>query len=398
MKRYIFVAIFSLFNLIICSAQEINFEPSIETAFAKAQKANKLVFVEYYNEKCHVCQSIEPFFKDKGMSEFYNENFINYRLNTYEMKKVDSLFLKQTKLEFDGFPFFLFFDKNKNFIHYSGAKPDANYLINIGKTALNPDERTGSLPEKYKNGDRSIKTLYAYSSLVQLYKNQKLVNTIADELFKGFPENQLDTRKSYLVLKNDVFDIDNGFFVFWANHLNKMINFEQNAKSGTEKEVIQKILLNAINSDDRKNWGLEKINRAKEMVLKTELSTNPNTYFWEQESTLLVKNNKTKDAMAIFEQMMAKNDNITTKCYTIEHFLSIFETKTDLDVVNNQTTILLKEKASPQEKSNLLYENALYLYKIKDKKTAKKQAESLMTFEKKNGLDSKKTSELIKQN
>ena len=102
--------------------------------------------------------------------------------------------------------------------------------------------------------------------------------------------------------------------------------------------------------------------------------------------------------MAIFEQMMAKNDNITIKCYTIEHFLSIFETKTDLDVVNNQTTILLKEKASPQEKSNPLYENALYLYKIKDKKTAKKQAESLMTFEKKNGLDSKKTSELIKQN
>ena len=186
--------------------QKVVFESSADVAFVKAKKLNKLVFIEYYNTDCTICMSIQPLFENKEMADFYNTNFVNYKINTKGgLKGKDSLFMAVRKLKFTGVPFFLFFDSNKNFVHYSGAKNDLEYLINIGKKALNPEERTGSLQTKYEAGDRSIKTLYAYSDLVQLYQNDALSNEISSQLFDVFPKQNLATIQSYLILKSSIY-------------------------------------------------------------------------------------------------------------------------------------------------------------------------------------------------
>ena len=109
MKPAFFNTLF-LLSTLFCAAQHVNFEPSLNTAFNKAKQQNKLVFVEYYNVECPVCQKLEPVFADNELSKFYNANFINYKLNTEHIKKEDSLFINKAGLSFTSVPYFLFFD------------------------------------------------------------------------------------------------------------------------------------------------------------------------------------------------------------------------------------------------------------------------------------------------
>ena len=226
----------------VVHAQSVQFENSIKAAFEKATLENKAVFVEFYNSECIVCLKLEPSFSDARMGEFYNAHFVNYKLDTRQMKPEDSFFIAKSGLQLTSVPYFLFFDVNKNLLHYSDPKPDVSALIETGNTALNPDERTGGLEKKYKNGDRSIKTLYAYSLLVQLYNNDSLTTILADDLFTSFPKNDLDSKKSYIITKNCVNSIENGFFKYWIQHMDKWVALESEKHKGQEKQRLADIV------------------------------------------------------------------------------------------------------------------------------------------------------------
>ena len=125
--------------------QSVHFENSLKTAFEKAKQENKPVFIEYYNSECPVCRKLEPYFSDARMGDFYNTHFVNYKLNTKDMIKEDSLFMAKSGIKFTHVPYFLFFDANQKFLHYSDTKPEVDYLIEIGIKALNPVERDANL-------------------------------------------------------------------------------------------------------------------------------------------------------------------------------------------------------------------------------------------------------------
>jgi thiol-disulfide isomerase/thioredoxin len=394
--KLLFINTIFLFSIGFCRAQNVIFEPSLKTAFEKAKQENKLVFVEYYNEKCPVCQKLEPVFRESELSRFYNEHFINYKLNTENIKKEDSLFILNTGLKFESVPYFLFFDDHQNFVHYSGTKPDVEYLVTAGKTALDPNERTGELATKYNAGDRSIKTLYAFSNLLQLYKNDSLRTIIADELFSVFPQKELGTEKSYIITKNCVTTIENGFFMYWINHIKEFEEFEKNAKTVHKTNVLGDILLKSINSDQRKNWDLQKIKAVKKMILETELSKDPNAFFWEQEARLLVKEDHSKDALDLFLRIIVNDsDNITTATYVINYYLNILEHSSDLKIIKTWIDKLSGKNMNNAEKGALMYCNILFYKKIKDKKKAKELGSSAILFYKDNNLDAARLNLLL---
>jgi thiol-disulfide isomerase/thioredoxin len=392
--KLLFINIIFLFSIVVCTAQNVIFEPSLKTAFEKAEQENKLVFVEYYNAECPVCQKLEPVFRDTVLGKFYNEHFINYKLNTENIKKEDSLFIQQTGLKFESVPYFLFFDSHKNFVHYSGTKLDIAYLVMAGETALNPEERTAGLSNKYKAGDRSIRTLYAYSNLLQLYKNDSLRSVIADQLFHVFPEAELGSEKSYVITKNCVSSIDNGFFQYWISHIDEFKNFEK--KAVHETNVLGDIVLKSINSDERKNWDLPKIKAVKQMILQTGLSKDPNLYFWEQESLLLVKDNRVNEALNIFRQTMVNDsNNITAAAYVINYYINILEDNADLRIIKPWIEKLSKRNMNNAEKGNLMYSNILYYKKIKDPEMAKQLGKRAIAFYKDNNIDMVKLNQLL---
>lgn len=264
----------------LVTAQALRFENNLSNAFEKAKHENKPVFIEYYNSDCPVCMKVGKLFEsnDKLVS-FYSKSFVNYRIDTYAMSKSDSMFIVNTKLSFTSIPYFLFFDSNANLLHVSAINVDVDVMIRIGATALNPNERDSGLATKYSRGDRSIKTLYAYSQLVKLYNNDSLTTVLADDLYKSFPKNDIGNKKSYTITKNCVNSIENGFFKYWINHMDKLDEFESEKHKGEGKEMLGEIVRKSVFSKSSKSWNQEKITEVKKYILLTGLSKTPDAFF-----------------------------------------------------------------------------------------------------------------------
>jgi len=264
----------------LVTAQALRFENNLSNAFEKAKHENKPVFIEYYNSDCPVCMKVGKLFEsNEKLVSIYSKSFINYRIDTYAMSKSDSMFIVNTKLSFTSIPYFLFFDSNANLLHVSAINVDADVMIRIGATALNPNERDSGLATKYSRGDRSIKTLYAYSQLVKLYNNDSLTTVLADDLYKSFPKNDIGNKKSYTITKNCVNSIENGFFKYWINHMDKLDEFESEKHKGEGKEMLGEIVRKSVFSKSSKSWNQEKITEVKKYILLTGLSKTPDAFF-----------------------------------------------------------------------------------------------------------------------
>ena len=363
------IPLFFLLLVNLSFSQKVNFETTVDDAFLKAKKENKLVFIEYYNEECTICKSIEPLFSNKEMADFYNKNFVSYKINTKGgLKGKDSLFMAETKIKFQGVPYFMFFDQNKNFIHYSGAKSDLDYLLNIGKTALNPEQRTGSLQAKYDAGDRTIKTLYAYTDVAQLYQDDELSNTISNQLFEVYPKQNLGTRQSYLILKNSVFSIDNGFFIYWYQNRSNLKDFEKGSKSGEEIKVLERIVLESIQKQ-KSNWDLIQIEKVKEYTIGLGLSKSGNDFLWGEEAQLLLKNNQHSEAILLMQSLLEESqNNLFSTLYITEIFLNFTLDKVTLQTILSELEKLTKQEMDVEQKADMYYQQLLCLKKLKEDK------------------------------
>jgi thiol-disulfide isomerase/thioredoxin len=364
MKYFVFIVFFSF--CLTLHAQGLDNEPTLNEAFAKAKVENKLVFVEYFNADCPVCKRLEPLFSDSLMRAFYNKNFVNYKLDTQKDKREDKAFMDSLKLKPESVPMFFFFDKNKQFVHFSYTKQDVKYLLEIGEDALSPIERAANLATKYKAGDRTIRTLYAYSNLTQLYNQDSLRTVLANELFKAFPTANLSTKKSYTIMKHCVTNIENGFFQYWINHIEQLEGFEIEPDKGyKEKATLGKIISTSINSKASKTWDLEKIKAVKAMITKVELSDNPDVFLWQQEAYLLEQANRSSEALQLCHRLLTHpKTDIPTAAYYLDFFIAILTEKKDLDVVKKYLDEQASKATEAEDKASFERIKAVFLKKM----------------------------------
>lgn len=261
-------------------SQGITFEKNLDETFAKAKKEGKLVFIEYFNSDCSVCKKIEPLLKDDNLGAYYNNYFVSYQINIQNpISEAEKLLLHENKLFFESVPFFIFFDADKKYIHHSGVQKDLNYLMEIGRTAILPARRKGSLEQKYAHGDRSVKTLYAYADLLVIQKDWKKQKEVAQVLFENFPEKDLGTQKSYTVLKNVVFSTENGFFLYWIENMKQLEELDKNNEVENGKKVLEKIILKELSNPLIKQWGETKKIQMKKWIIQLGITNNPEIYF-----------------------------------------------------------------------------------------------------------------------
>lgn len=278
MKNLFFVLFFAI-NL-LSFGQEIQFEKTLKQAFIKAKQENKSVFIEYYSSSCPICKKVAMTLKNPKVVAYYNKKFVSYALNIDNgMTTEEENFMNASGLHFDGVPVFIFFDANSNYLHHSSVKADANTIMEIGRVSLQPNLRNAALAEKYQKGDRSIKTLYAYADLLRTYQDFEKQKEVADALYDVFPKADLSTQKSYIVLKNVVNSIENGFFLHWIRNLNDLKGLETGTKAGTETTVLERILLKELSKPERKSWPKQKKDAVKKMIVDLGLTNNPEVYF-----------------------------------------------------------------------------------------------------------------------
>lgn len=277
--KNIFLA-FLIVTSVISNAQVV-FESSLTDAFQKAKEQDKPVFVEYFNSDCSVCKRLQGLLQeDASVIDYYNTNFVNYAMNTFdELSKEDAAFMENANLHFESVPVLLYFDKEKNFLHHSNGEINATVVVNEAKKAVLPEFNSAGLRNKYKSGDRSVRTLYAYCGVLKINKNEKMLKNVAQELFESFNKTELPTKKSYIILKQIVTSSENGFFQYWVDHVDGLKNFEKGINEGTELSYLQTIVLKELSDPDIKQWNAEKIKKFKDYILKLKISENPDVFF-----------------------------------------------------------------------------------------------------------------------
>ena len=162
-SKFLWVAFLQLTSLLSANAQGICFLDNFtyEQLLSQAQKEDKAIFVDLYTDWCSPCRKMgNVTFKDVHVASYFNENFLNIRLNPE--KQANHPFFKKYKASL--FPAFFWLDKNGDLLDTQNGfyepetflalarKAKGNTLIKELKacqTAWEQGDRSAALVQKY---------------------------------------------------------------------------------------------------------------------------------------------------------------------------------------------------------------------------------------------------------
>lgn len=172
MKKLLVVVISMITGMVY--GQGINFEklPGWKETLLKAKNEKKAIFVDAFTTWCGPCKQMDKqVFPQKEVGDFFNANFISFKLQMDQTPKDDAAtkarysdakMFEQT-YKITSYPCYLFFDQDGKLMHKAGGgglKP-ADF-IEIGKEALDPGKQLLSFKRKYQEGDREMEFLKTY--------------------------------------------------------------------------------------------------------------------------------------------------------------------------------------------------------------------------------------------
>ena len=175
-------------------SQGIKFEKSsIQEAFEKAERSGKSVFVDVYTVWCGPCkQMAKQVFPLKEVGEFFNQNFINLKVDAESEE--GKIFAKKYKVK--GYPTLLFLDAKGEIRHQIVGGVSAEDFIKEGNIAIG-EESLYSMKKQYADGERGMKFLLKYlNALATAGENNQEAE---DWVFTNMPKEKL--------LSEDMFDL-----------------------------------------------------------------------------------------------------------------------------------------------------------------------------------------------
>lgn len=114
--------------------EEIRFsDGSLNAILSIAKDRNKNVFIDTYADWCQPCKRMEKKFKNKDVAKFYNEHFINYRVNMQNPVKANQL---RRRYDIVFLPTMLIVDPNGVIKNQVDRELSVSELLNMGQTAL----------------------------------------------------------------------------------------------------------------------------------------------------------------------------------------------------------------------------------------------------------------------
>jgi len=226
-----------------------------EEILTKAEKENKLIFVDAYTTWCAPCKKmVKEVFPEAEVGHLYNAKFVNVQI---DMEKGEGPDLAQ-KYNIFVYPTLLFLNPDGSLVHRSAGFKDAADFIDLGKTALDPSKRISSLKKRFAKGDRQPEFLKAYTAV----------------LFTAYDGSHAPIAKAYMNTQDNWASKDNMEFIFtYVNetnspifdHLvnNRDLYFDQFGQQNVTAKI-QTLIYNSLN-DSKEKSSLEQID---ELYLK----------------------------------------------------------------------------------------------------------------------------------
>lgn len=112
----------------------IFFEGDWASALLKANQEQKFIFLDAYTSWCKPCKLMElNTFTDKAVAEFFNANFINFKMDMEKNEHGERL---AKKYSLAAYPSFFIVDKEEKLIDYEIGFLKPRQLIAFGKRGL----------------------------------------------------------------------------------------------------------------------------------------------------------------------------------------------------------------------------------------------------------------------
>jgi thiol-disulfide isomerase/thioredoxin len=156
------------------------FHGTWEEALEEAAKQEKVIFVDAYASWCGPCKRMaKSVFPDPKAGEFYNENFINVKLD-YEKEEAATF---RKKYPVQAFPTLYFIDFDGEVVHQQKGAQSVDGFVGLGKLVLSKVDRTDKFEEAYAAGKRDPELVLGYiKALNQAGESSlKVANDYLDE-------------------------------------------------------------------------------------------------------------------------------------------------------------------------------------------------------------------------
>jgi thiol-disulfide isomerase/thioredoxin len=264
-KRFIFIlSVISALTISISSVyaqdREIIFaHENFNEILAKAKKENKLIFMDCWATWCRPCiQMANTAFKDNAAADFYNSTFVNAK---FDMEKGEGIELKE-RFQVSVFPTLLFINGNGKIVHRSAGSRDAAGLMDLGKTALNPNERLGYFEENYEaNKTDGTFVLNYLNGLKHAYAPY---NKVIKSYFSELKEQDYVKQENWNLIVNFVEDYNLPVFKYLAK--NKKVFAEKYGEKVVENKIEQ-VYFMAQAQFLRRNFDQAAYDKNKELIL-----------------------------------------------------------------------------------------------------------------------------------
>jgi len=360
-------------------AQGMNFsEDNWETILAKAKAENKIVFVDAYAVWCGPCKWMDAnVFSDTKVGEFYNETFINAKIDMEKGEGRD--IAKQYKVR--AYPTFLFINGDGELVHRGVGGRPVDKFIALGEAANDPTMQLLGLEQQYNKGERGGEFMIRYAAALE--DGGMDVAKVSDEYLSAL-DSYDDKGVMSFIYETTKQSTQKGFSIMADN-------LEAFSEEFGEDKVIQKV-----------DYAIQRVHFSS----LEKMAEMYEKYLPEIAKKLTAKHKmqyymyaRTKEAPKLFfEAAAAYYDEYEADDWTELNAASwhVYETSQDEAEFTKACDWAKKSVEMDANYSNMDTLAALY-FKLGKKRKAKKWANKAIASAKENGENAASTKKLLKQ-
>ncbi|MBW8360649.1 MAG: thioredoxin fold domain-containing protein [Kaistella sp.] len=192
MKKITSLFIF-FFALSLSAQQSINFQNlKFSELITQAKKENKLLFIDAYADWCGPCKLMEKnIFTKASVADYYNTSFVNAR---FDMEKGEGREIA-AKYGVRSYPTYLFINGDGQLISQNMGYMAEEMFISLGKEANSPNNKKGSMKERFEKGENNPEFLM---NAMKLHMNTDF------DFAKKASEKYFVTRKKGELTKDEI--------------------------------------------------------------------------------------------------------------------------------------------------------------------------------------------------
>ena len=204
MKKNLFIALTLLSAFAFSQNKQIIFETgNFASVLAKAEKENKLIFVDAFTTWCGPCKKMsKEIFTMDTVANYYNKNFINYK---FDMEKGEGIEFAK-KYQVQCYPNLLVLNSKGDLVHRGAGFMKGPDFISFAKDAASSDNNFYALKANYEKSGVTEKTIVNYISLMEGACLD--ASDLVSKYLKSVKDEDLSNEVNWTLLRDNVTDIN----------------------------------------------------------------------------------------------------------------------------------------------------------------------------------------------